>query len=550
MLPEKVDLTYDQIQNLKTSIHDSNLSDEDKSLIKGLIDFNGWLQQQLLEKKISINRLKTIIFGEPQSKGKPKNKKSNFNTVKAPCNIEPSNDKNITDNANQDVKLITSNNSRLSYQQYLNSEKVNIKHQKYKAGNLCPTDCGGRLWNANPGTVIKISGQSFAKATQYNIEKLRCSLCGHYVSASLPASVSQDKYDYAFKAQLCLMKYYLGMPLYRIESYQKLLGIPLPNSTQWDLIEQVANDIHPIFYYLEYLAAQGHLTHVDDTNVKILSKIKGSRDINHPKLRKGTFTTGIISYFQDQTIHLNYSSSKHAGENMTRLLNKREKHLPPPSYMCDALSRNVPKAHEVILMNCLSHAIRKFVEVEPFFPEQCRYVIEQFAIVYHHDAHTKNCKMDDFQRLKYHQAENGPVMQNLKLWLEKQFEDNLVEENNSLGKAIRYTLKHWEPLTQFLKVQGAPLDNNILESSLKLPIRIRKNAMFYKTEHGAFIGSMLISIIQTCQANEVNPVDYLIALQANKKQIFKEPHRWLPWNYHAQLNTQGEACVTACGMES
>ncbi len=72
------------------------------------------------------------------------------------------------------------------------------------------------------------------------------------------------------------------------------------------------------------------------------------------------------------------------------------------------------------------------------------------------------------------------------------FDLKLVEENNSLGKAIRYTLKHWEPLTHFLKTEGAPLDNNILEASLKVPIRIRKNAMFYKTEHGAFKGSDIL----------------------------------------------------------
>jgi transposase len=74
------------------------------------------------------------------------------------------------------------------------------------------------------------------------------------------------------------MEYFMGMLLYRIEVYQKMLGIPLADSTQWDLIEQVANDIYPVFFHLEYLAAQGHLTHLDDTTVKILSKIRGRID--------------------------------------------------------------------------------------------------------------------------------------------------------------------------------------------------------------------------------------------------------------------------------
>ena len=324
-----------------------------------------------------------------------------------------------------------------------------------------------------------------------------------------------------------------------------MLGIPLPDSTQWDLIEQVANDIYQVFYTLEYLAAQGHLPHLDDTTVKILSKIKEYKYLKDLKVRKGTFTTGIISYYEGKIIHLNYSSSKHAGENMTRLLNQRQKHLPPIKLMCDALSRNVPKEHDVILMNCIAHARRKFVEVEQFFPNECAYVIEQLAEVYRHDAYIKHRKMDDVQRLRYHQTHSSPIMKELKCWLQRQLEDKLVEENNSLGKAIRYTLKHWEPLTHFLKTEGAPLDNNIVEASLKVPIRIRKNAMFYKTEHGAFIGSMLISIIQTCQANKVNPVEYLTALQANKSQVFKEPQNWVPWDYGNHISPQAVAQATA-----
>lgn len=75
MLPDKVDLTFDQIQALKSSIQDSNLSNDDKALIKGLIDFNGWLQQQQLENKININRLKMVIFGEYPKGHKPSAKK-------------------------------------------------------------------------------------------------------------------------------------------------------------------------------------------------------------------------------------------------------------------------------------------------------------------------------------------------------------------------------------------------------------------------------------------------------------------------------------------
>jgi len=188
------------------------------------------------------------------------------------------------------------------------------------------------------------------------------------------------------------------------------------------------------------------------------------------------------------------------------------------------------------LIHYLSHARRKFVEVEPYFDKECAHVIDQLAKVYSFDAKTKEESMSSEERLTYHQKNSEPIMSKLYTWLNLQINDGLVEPNSALGSAIGYFLKHWPELTQFLKIPGAPLDNNILEAALKIPIRIRKNAMFYATEHGAFVGNMLLSIIQTCVGANENPVEYLTTLQQNKSRIFKEPEKFLPWNYKHQIN--------------
>ncbi len=99
---------------------------------------------------------------------------------------------------------------------------------------------------------------------------------------------------------------------------------------------------------------------------------------------------------------------------------------------------------------------------------------------------------------------------------------------------MKYMLKHWKKLRRFLTTPGAPLDNNIVEAILKIPIRIRKAAMFYKTQHGANIGSILLSLIVTAQLCGENPLDYLVALQENKSSVFKDPSLWLPWNYQIE----------------
>lgn len=126
-------------------------------------------------------------------------------------------------------------------------------------------------------------------------------------------------------------------------------------------------------------------------------------------------------------------------------------------------------------------------------------------------------------------------MDDLHRWMKDLMDQKKVESNSGLGQAIRYLLKPWEPLTRFLHVPGAPLDNNICERALKMAILHRKNSMSYKTVRGAEVGDLYLSLIHTCQLNEVNPFDYLMALQRNAAAVEKDPARWRPWNYRDAL---------------
>ena len=86
-----------------------------------------------------------------------------------------------------------------------------------------------------------------------------------------------------------------------------------------------------------------------------------------------------------------------------------------------------------------------------------------------------------------------------------------------------------------LRQAGAPLDNNVCERSLKKAILHRKNALFYKTENGARVGDLFMSLIYTCQLNDANPFDYLTELQQHTDQLAASPQLWMPWNYREAL---------------
>ena len=152
-----------------------------------------------------------------------------------------------------------------------------------------------------------------------------------------------------------------------------------------------------------------------------------------------------------------------------------------------------------------------------------------------HDEHARHAQLSPEARLAYHQACSRPIMDELKGWLNQQFDDRLVEPNSALGKAIAYMQGHWATLTRFLSVENAPLDNNLVERALKLFIRQRKNSLFYKTEYSAYIASVLTSLIATCLHAGVNALEYLVALQEHRSEVFAAPEAWLPWTYQASL---------------
>ena len=319
--------------------------------------------------------------------------------------------------------------------------------------------------------MLWICGEAPLQATVYELEKLRCNLCGKVFTTECPEKRTVDeKYDETAGSMIALLKYGSGFPFNRLEKFQEGFGVPMAASTQWDIFERKADKIYTLYDELVRQAAQDDVLHNDDTNAKILEFMKEQEDRydeDEEKLRTGVFTTAVLSRVGKHTVALYFTGRKHAGENMADLLSHRQTDRRPPIQMCDALSRNLPKPFKVILANCLSHARRKFVDVTEVFPEECRFVIEKLKDVYKNEAAAKRKKLSDEERLEYHQENSKPLMDDLEEWLQEQFDQKKVEPNSSLGGAISYMLNHWKPLTLFLREPGAPLDNNLCEQVLK-----------------------------------------------------------------------------------
>jgi hypothetical protein len=230
-----------------------------------------------------------------------------------------------------------------------------------------------------------------------------------------------------------------------------------------------------------------------------------------------------------------YSGRAHAGENLRRLLTQRQAGQALPLVMSDALASNAADETALSRCHCLAQGRRKFSDLEEVFPQECQVVLAALTQVFDHEEEARDAQMSPAERLAYHQAVSRPIMEGLKRGLDRQVAERLVEPNSSLGKAMAYLQTPWETLPRFVSLEGAPLDNNLAERALKLFIRQRKNSLFYATEHRAYIASILTSLIATCVQAGVNAVEYLVALQEHRHEVFAAPGAWLPWTYQAPL---------------
>jgi len=411
------------------------------------------------------------------------------------------------------------------------ANKVAAAHPTLHSGDTCPECRRGKVYHQKePAALVRFVGHAPLEATVFEMERLRCNACGEVFTADEPATAGPAKYDETAVAMIALLKYGTGVPFKRLERLQAQLGMPLPAATQWELMAAAANPLRLALAELIRQAAQGQVMHNDDTSMRILRLIREPGD-----KRTGTFTSGIVSLVDAWTIALFFTGRKHAGENLAEVLKLRAHELPAPIQMCDALSRNTPKGVETMIANCLAHGRRQIVELVDNFPEECRYVLETLGEVYHNDAVSRERGLSPEDRLHFHQEHSGPLMKRLHEWMKAQLAEHKTEPNSGLGKAISYLLNHWQKLTLFLRQPGSPIDNNIVERSLKKAILNRRNALFYKTLNGAGVGDLFMSLIHTCELNGANPFDYLTELLRHAEELKQSPSEWMPWNYRDTL---------------
>ena len=531
-----------EVEILIERVKQNKLEEREAELIAGLLRTLLYLVAMLQEKKATLLRLREMIFGRKSEKRKKADPESSQGEEKkdaasdadnGPAKDQAGNERN----EKSESEASTTNrrgHGRIPASAYRGAKKLYCRHSELSSGSPCPyPKCDGKVYPViRQHGFIQFTGSPVINATHYVQEVVKCGSCNREYEAPLPEGVKPQKFDETADASLVINRYVAASPAHRLSGLQGMCGIPLPISTIHERCAEVAEVLLPIYKEMEKEAANAKILYGDDTWLRILELMK-ENEIKVKGERVGIRTTGIVAEREDGVkIALYLNGRRHTGENVERLLEKRGNHLDPVIRMGDAAAANWSGNDERIECCCLTHARRKFADLENVYPKSCGYALDQIGKIYGHEAATK--EMSDEERLTYHRENSLPIMSDLKEWMERELREKRVEPNSSLGKAVAYFQNHYKELLQFCQVAGAPIDNNVAEQALKAPAMIRKNSYFFKTSNGACVGGIILSVLITCRLNGGNIWIYLVGVLRNAAEVKRNPCAFLPWVYKGE----------------
>jgi transposase len=402
--------------------------------------------------------------------------------------------------------------------------------------------------------IIRVVGQPIFKGERHVFEQGRCRLCGAIFTAEGREQILRGGvgtgyilYDWSACAMLSVMHYFAGAPFKRLEALHQGWGVPMSDANQWRIVDASDDLVAPLHRALEKHAIQNATTlRYDDTGSMIIETRRQIRQElealallgeSTKQVRTGINATAVYIETEAAKVVLFFTGRHHAGEIVDRILEHRRASRKKLVSLTDAASKNFSHSHtdELEEAVCNAHCYLKFRAVKDQFPAEYAVAGEVYKKVFDNDDKAKTLGLDPDQRMLYHREHSKPQM--LRLWemCKEKTDGNLVEPNSPLWEPVSFVINQWSRLTKFYEISGVPLDSNLVEQALIIPVRYLAGSFAYKTQNGADVGDRHMSLIATANANGIEPVGYLTECLQNHEDLAKRPDYYLPWVYRDRL---------------
>ena len=276
--PELVEVDSTRLEEVLCRVEQS-LDEKDAALVRAVFESYAYVSDLVEDKNTSIRRLRQLFFGaSTETTDAVVGQKTKRPEAALPrdAGADPGLAAGEGNTDESDAAAAPKGHGRNGAEAYRGAARIDVPHPSLTAGDACPACGQGTVYDKAPGVLVRITGQPPLAATIYQLQKLRCHLCGQVFTAAAPEAAGDAKYDATAGSMIGLLKYGSGLPFNRLDGLQGDLDVPLPASTQWDIVQAVAVNIKPAFDELIRQAAQGEVLHNDDTTVKIL-ELMGER---------------------------------------------------------------------------------------------------------------------------------------------------------------------------------------------------------------------------------------------------------------------------------
>jgi hypothetical protein len=437
-------------------------------------------------------------------------------------------------------------------------------------GQVCQ-ECGpgrgsGRMSRYREKVIVRIVGQPMFAAEVHHYEQVRCRICGKIIRATGPEDVvegigtSYITYDWSACAMLIVMHYFAGAPFKRLESLHTGWGVPLPDANQWEMVDRCSDLLDPLHKALEQYGIQNATSfRIDDTGSMVISirkQIQAEIAVlerlgeSTKDVRTGINATGVYFETPEGVIRLFYTGRHHAGEIVDRLIQHREKSKGKLAKVTDGASKNFVHGQQdkLVEATCNAHAFLKFRAIKDSYPAEYKVAGEIYKKVFDNDDEAKAQGLTPTERMHYHREHSKPLMEQLKAMCQDKIKSKLVEPNSLLWEPLTFIINQWSRLTKFYEEPGIPLDTNLVEQTLVIPVRYLAGSFNYKNTNGSEVGDFHMSLVATAHANGVEPVAYLTECLRNHEDLAKRPEHYLPWVYRQRIrqrdkmpDSEGEA---------
>jgi transposase len=348
----------------------------------------------------------------------------------------------------------------------------------------------------------------------------RCGQAGVSIAPLPPQVIEQGQAGAGLIAQVILSKYDEHCPLYRQQQHFERLGVHFTRQTLCGWVEQGASWLEPIVRGMKSQLLSGDYLQVDETPVRVMDpEVKGRCALGylwvagHPK-------GDVIFEF-------------HPGrgqEEARSLLGNFQGYLQRDGYgVYGALARQRP---ELVPVGCWSHARRKFVEALEERNELATELVNEIRKLYLIERHARDQCLGAEGRLELRRQMSGPILAALKPRLQSILPSCLPQ--SPLGKAIKYALAEWGPLTEYLENGRLEIDNNLTENAIRPSAVGKKNWLFIGHPNAGWRSAVIYSIIVSCRRRGIDPWQYirdvLVRLPAMKQSELPTllPQCWKP----------------------